>query len=140
MSRGKSQSLYKYLPDSWIDFSIRGKSRRNYIARVKRWNSEKLVDINMDTYLHPEDMKEYIGRASFDDYCVWYSDEFKDVVTNVNKYKRYISENGTYERNSIFTYKKIASRQIEDSGHVITEYYSFVGKPFKQAMDESWNP
>lgn len=103
-------------------------------------NEEKLVDINMDTYLHPEDMKEYIGRASFDDYCVWYSDEFKDVVTNVNKYKRYISENGTYEKNSIFTYKKIASRQIEDSGHVITEYYSFVGKPFKQAMDESWNP
>ncbi len=46
MSRGKSQSLYKYLPDSWIDFSIRGKSRRNYIAHVKRWNSEKLVDIN----------------------------------------------------------------------------------------------
>lgn len=46
MSRGKSQSLYKYLPDSWIDFSVRGKYRKNYIAHVERWNSEKLTNIN----------------------------------------------------------------------------------------------
>lgn len=46
MSRGKSQSLYKYLPDSWIDFSVRGKYRKNYIAHVERWNSEKLTEIN----------------------------------------------------------------------------------------------
>lgn len=46
MSRGKSQSLYKYLPDSWIDFSVRGKYRKNYIAHVIRWNSEQLVDLN----------------------------------------------------------------------------------------------
>lgn len=46
MSRGKSQSLYKYLPDSWIDFSVRGKYRKNYIAHVDHWNSEQLVDIN----------------------------------------------------------------------------------------------
>ena len=41
MSRGKSQSLYKYLPDSWIDFSVRGKYRKNYIAHVDHWNSEQ---------------------------------------------------------------------------------------------------
>lgn len=46
MKRGKTQSLYKYLPDSWIDFSIRGKERKQYIAKVARWNSEKLVGIN----------------------------------------------------------------------------------------------
>lgn len=46
MSRGKSQSLYKYLPESWIDFSVRGKQRKNYIAHVVRWNSEKLTAIN----------------------------------------------------------------------------------------------
>lgn len=46
MKRGKTQSLYKYLPESWIDFSIRGKDRKQYIARVARWNSEKLVGIN----------------------------------------------------------------------------------------------
>lgn len=46
MKRGKSQSLYKYLPESWIDFSIRGKERRQYIAKVDRWNSEKLDNIN----------------------------------------------------------------------------------------------
>lgn len=46
MTRGKSQSLYKYLPESWIDFSVRGKFRKNYIAHVIRWNSEHLTNIN----------------------------------------------------------------------------------------------
>lgn len=46
MKRGKSQSLYKYLPDSWIDFSVRGKDRKQYIAKVDHWNSEKLDKIN----------------------------------------------------------------------------------------------
>lgn len=46
MKRGKVQSLYKYLPDEWIDFSVRGKYRRQYIAKVLRWNSEKVTDIN----------------------------------------------------------------------------------------------
>ena len=46
MTRGKSQALYKYLPESWIDFSIRGKYRKNYIAHVERWNSDNLMDIN----------------------------------------------------------------------------------------------
>ena len=46
MKRGKNQSLYKYLPDEWIDFSVRGKERRQYIAKVIRWNSEKLDNIN----------------------------------------------------------------------------------------------
>lgn len=42
MKRGKAQALYKYLPDSWIDFSVRGKDRKQYIAKVDHWNSEKL--------------------------------------------------------------------------------------------------
>lgn len=46
MKRGVSQSLYRYLPDSWIDFSVRGEERYNYIAHVIRWNSEKLDGIN----------------------------------------------------------------------------------------------
>jgi len=46
MKRGKNQSLYKYLPETWIDFSVRGKERRQYIAKVLRWNSEKLDGIN----------------------------------------------------------------------------------------------
>ena len=46
MKRGVSQSLYKYLPDSWIDFPVRGDERYNYIAHVNRWNSEKLDGIN----------------------------------------------------------------------------------------------
>ena len=46
MSRGKSQALYKYLPDSWIDFSKRGNERKQYIAKVIRWNSDQLTNIN----------------------------------------------------------------------------------------------
>ena len=46
MKRGKNQSLYKYLPETWIDFSVRGKERKQYIAKVSRWNSEKLDEIN----------------------------------------------------------------------------------------------
>ena len=46
MVRGKAQSLYKYLPDSWIDFSVRGKDRKQYIAKVDRWNSKRLDGIN----------------------------------------------------------------------------------------------
>ena len=46
MSRGKSQALYKYLPDSWIDFSVRGNGRKQYIAKVVRWNSDQLTNIN----------------------------------------------------------------------------------------------
>lgn len=46
MKRGKTQSLYKYLPETWIDFSVRGKERKQYIAKVIRWNSEKLDGVN----------------------------------------------------------------------------------------------
>ena len=46
MKRGKTQALYKYLPGSWIDFSVRGKDRKQYIAKVDHWNSEKLDEIN----------------------------------------------------------------------------------------------
>lgn len=46
MSRGVSQSLYRYLPDSWIDFSVRGDERHNYIAKVRRWNGEPLDGVN----------------------------------------------------------------------------------------------
>ena len=46
MKRGKNHALYKYLPETWIDFSVRGKERKQYIAKVLRWNSEKLDGIN----------------------------------------------------------------------------------------------
>ena len=55
MKRGKSQSMYRYLPDSWIDFSLRGKQRKNYIAFVERWNSEQVTDINRQRLLRHVD-------------------------------------------------------------------------------------
>ncbi len=45
MQRGVNQALYKYLPDSWIDFYIK-KTRTVYTAKVKNWNSGELQDIN----------------------------------------------------------------------------------------------
>ena len=47
MRRGVQQSLYKYLPDSWIDFSSKeDDGRENYIAHVDFWNSVQLEGIN----------------------------------------------------------------------------------------------
>ncbi len=46
MWRGKTQSLYKYLPEEWIDFSVRGNERKQYIAQVDHWNSNKIDGIN----------------------------------------------------------------------------------------------
>lgn len=57
MSRGVSQSLYRYLPDSWIDFSVRGDERHNYIAKVRRWNSEPLNEINKPRLLRTVNQK-----------------------------------------------------------------------------------
>lgn len=47
MRRGVQQSLYKYLPGSWIDFSSKeDDGRENYIAHVDFWNSVRLEGIN----------------------------------------------------------------------------------------------
>lgn len=45
MQRGLNQALYKYLPDSWIDFYIK-KTRTAYTAKVRNWNSGELQGIN----------------------------------------------------------------------------------------------
>lgn len=46
IQRGVSQSLYKYLPDSWVDFPVRDNGRQNYIAKVIRWNGDELDKVN----------------------------------------------------------------------------------------------
>ncbi|QYE99106.1 DUF1998 domain-containing protein [Paraclostridium sordellii] len=45
MNRSITQSLYKYLPEAWVDFYVK-KTRTMYTARVRNWNSELLTDIN----------------------------------------------------------------------------------------------
>lgn len=55
MKRGKNQALYKYLPETWIDFSLRGDERKQYIAKVERWNSEKLDGINAQRLIRTVD-------------------------------------------------------------------------------------
>ena len=66
MKRGKNQSLYKYLPETWIDFSVRGKERRQYIAKVLRWNSEKLDGINVKRLIRTvnESVRSFESQAS----------------------------------------------------------------------------
>lgn len=65
MKRGKNQSLYKYLPETWIDFSVRGKERKQYIAKVLRWNSEILDGINAKRLIRT--VNESV--RSFDNQC-----------------------------------------------------------------------
>ena len=66
MKRGKTQSLYKYLPETWIDFSVRGKERKQYIAKVLRWNSEKLDGINTKRLIRTvnEAVRSFENQAS----------------------------------------------------------------------------
>ena len=66
MKRGKTQSLYKYLPETWIDFSVRGKERKQYIAKVLRWNSEKLDGINAKRLIRTvnESVRSFENQAS----------------------------------------------------------------------------
>lgn len=50
MNRGLNQVLYKYLPDSWIDFYIKS-MRTSLTAKVTHWNSTNLEDINQNRIL-----------------------------------------------------------------------------------------
>jgi hypothetical protein len=43
MNRSMTQALYKYLPNSWIDFYLK-KSRIAYTAKVRNWNSDEFSD------------------------------------------------------------------------------------------------
>ena len=66
MKRGKAQSLYKYLPGAWIDFSVRGKERSQYIAQVDHWNSEKLDGINSKRLIRTvnQAVQSYMAQGS----------------------------------------------------------------------------
>ncbi len=65
MKRGKNQSLYKYLPETWIDFSVRGKERKQYIAKVERWNGVKLEDVNAQRLIRTvnDAVQSFAGQA-----------------------------------------------------------------------------
>ena len=65
MKRGKTQSLYKYLPEEWIDFAVRGKERKQYIAQVVGWNSEKLTGVNIKRIIRSvsEAVESYRAQA-----------------------------------------------------------------------------
>jgi hypothetical protein len=45
MHRGLTQALYKYLPNSWIDF-YKKVDRTSYTAYVKYWRTGHLRDVN----------------------------------------------------------------------------------------------
>jgi len=64
MKRGVQQSLYKYLPGSWIDFSSKGdEGRENFIAHVDFWSSVPLQGINQRRLLRVIDreVKSFAG-------------------------------------------------------------------------------
>ena len=62
----------------------------------------------------------------------------KQAIKNIDKYKASLDQDGTHLSVSIFSYKKIASRQLEGiEGSVVTEYISYAGKPFAKVMDKN---
>lgn len=47
MNRSITQVLYKYLPESWIDFYVK-KTRSMYASRVRAWSTDILNNINSE--------------------------------------------------------------------------------------------
>ena len=71
MQRGLSQALYKYLPDSWIDF-YRKSDRAAFTAYVKNWNSTTLQDVNEDRILMAVDqaLKDFQERGKINGFIL----------------------------------------------------------------------
>ena len=67
MSRGVQQSLYKYLPGSWVDFTESG-GGSTYAVHVDNWNSVQLTGINNKRLLRVinQQVHEYIENNGYD--------------------------------------------------------------------------
>lgn len=61
MKRGVRQALYKYLPGSWIDFTISG-GAESYSAYVERWNGSPISNINCKRLLRLVNQEVYLFR------------------------------------------------------------------------------
>ena len=95
-------------------------------------NEEALVDVTSFWTSEEDDEKVQVYEGN-------YNGRFdnklsKEAISNIYKYKDQLDVNGTYEKINIFTYEKVYSRQREVDGHNITEYLSYVRKPFKDAF------
>ncbi len=84
MIRGLSQSLYRYLPECWVDFSVSGE-RNNYLAQIIRWNSEQLEGINKRRLLRVVNRSiQSFKTASSADPTVKSTAGFGDALTEAN--------------------------------------------------------
>ena len=84
MSRSTTQVIYKYLPGSWIDFYLRGKQRRTYIAHVERWNSNQLTNINTARLLRRVNQAVRSFRDQAEDKSVPVTDGFSATIDETN--------------------------------------------------------
>ena len=88
MKRGVVQSLYKYLPESWIDFSVTGDQRKQIIAKVDRWNADKLVGINNRRLIRVvnKSVMSFQNQGKFDPTALPATVGFGDGLTENNCY------------------------------------------------------
>lgn len=83
MQRGLNQALYKYLPDSFIDFYIK-KTRTAYTARVRNWNSGELQGVNKKRLIEQVNLLTESFRSSggnIDNFGSEISENTYDVLT-----------------------------------------------------------
>lgn len=85
MLRGVQQSLYKYLPCSWVDFTKKSGSLA-YTAHVDHWNSVHLININNRRLLRVinNQIQEYKirnGENAVVNFPAEINEDFVDVLT-----------------------------------------------------------
>ena len=87
MKRGIQQSLYKYLPGSWADFSKSG-GGLTYAVQVKEWNSIQLTGINSKRLLRvvSSRVNEFIAQSEMGpeaviDFATDINEDTYDVLT-----------------------------------------------------------
>lgn len=64
MKRGAQQALYKYLPECWVDFTLKG-GATSYSVHVDNWNSIQLTEVNAKRLLRVVSQQVNLYRTVF---------------------------------------------------------------------------
>ena len=143
---GKMDDAYIYPTHiaigNYNDFEENGR----YIFSNEEWDKDAPYDMAVYvidkeySYVNKEDLVDvrsyWIGEGDIIDVGEGtYTDKdnnkyYKEAISNIDEHKEELEENGSYKKKNIFTYEVIYSRQREVDGHNITEYVSYVRKPF----------
>lgn len=89
MRRGVNQALYKYLPESWVDFTQSG-GGITYAVHVDHWNSIQLTGINNKRLLRiiNQQVNEFKNSSSEGENAVV---NFASTIDEENYYLHYLT-------------------------------------------------